>query len=73
MIDVNNERFGKEIKKTLIDLDKTQLELAEKVGIKKSYLGDILQNNREAYAIREKIVSVIEQWKDESRCILNGK
>lgn len=37
---------AKRIRKRLIDLDMTQRELANKVGIKESYLGDILAGRK---------------------------
>lgn len=65
LIDIYSNNFGKEIKEQLVILKMSQLELASKVGIKQSYMNDILNNNRIGHKVRKKIVEVIEKRKTE--------
>jgi len=58
-IDVNNENFGIEIKKRLIELGITQRNLAKQLKITDAYLSDILKDNRKALDIRQKIIAII--------------
>lgn len=51
--------FGKKVKKRLIDLGMTQVELAEKVGITDKYLYKILHGNRSGDKYIEKIRSIL--------------
>lgn len=65
LIDIYSNNFGKEVKEQLVILKMSQLELASKVGIKQSYMNDILNNNRIGRKVRKKIVEVIEKRKME--------
>ena len=45
--------FGKEIKKRMIDLDMSQNDLAQKMGVSSPYVGEILRGtSNSAYAQR---------------------
>lgn len=52
--------FGKKVKKRLIDLGMTQVELAGKVGITDKYLYKILHGKRSGGKYIEKIKSILE-------------
>lgn len=52
--------FGKEVKHRLIELNMTQVELAEQVGTSKQYLGKILFGERSGDMYKEKIIAVLE-------------
>jgi len=58
-IDINNENFGIEIKKKLIELGITQRNLAKQLKITDAYLSDILKGNRKASDIRQEIILAI--------------
>ena len=49
----------KRVRKRLIDLDMTQRELAKKVGMRESYLGDILSGRRPGTKYADKIYKVL--------------
>lgn len=49
----------KRIRKRLIDLDMTQRELAQKIGMRESYLGDILSGRKSGTKYAEKIYKVL--------------
>lgn len=51
--------YGKEIKHKLIELNKTQVELAEEIGTSKQYLGKILFGERSGTMYLEKIAQVL--------------
>lgn len=51
--------FGKEVKHRLIELNMTQVELAELVGTSKQYLGKILFGERAGTMYLEKINQVL--------------
>lgn len=51
--------FGKEVKHRLIELNMTQVELAEQIGTSKQYLGKILFGERSGEMYLEKINQVI--------------
>lgn len=43
---IKSSEFGKEVKKTLIDKQMTQIDLASKIGVSKQQLWQILAGNR---------------------------
>ena len=51
--------FGKRVKHRLIELNMTQVELAEQVGTSKQYLGKILFGERSGETYLKKIEQVI--------------
>ncbi|SES65062.1 helix-turn-helix domain-containing protein [[Clostridium] polysaccharolyticum] len=51
--------YGKEVKHRLIELNMTQVELAEQVGTSKQYLGKILFGERSGETYLEKINQII--------------
>ena len=51
--------YGKEVKHKLIELNMTQVELAEQVGTSKQYLGKILFGERAGTMYLEKIEQVL--------------
>ena len=51
--------FGKDVKHQLIELNMTQVELAEQVGTSKQYLGKILFGERAGTMYIEKINKVL--------------
>lgn len=51
--------YGKEVKHRLIELNMTQVELAEQIGTSKQYLGKILFGERSGEMYLEKINQVI--------------
>ena len=52
--------FGKKIKKRLIDLNMTQVELAEMVGITDKYLYKIMHGVRSGKKYVEKIKTILK-------------
>lgn len=57
---IKEERIEtKRIRKRLIDLEMTQRELANKVGIRESYLGDVLSGRKPGTKYAEKIYEVL--------------
>ncbi len=52
--------FGKKVKKRLIDMGMTQVELAERVGITDKYLSKILYGYRPGTKYVEKIKSILK-------------
>lgn len=60
----NNARkltdFGKKVKKKLIEVDMTQVELAEKLGTSKVYLNLILYGERTGEKYLNNIVNILE-------------
>lgn len=51
--------FGKKVKKKLIDMNMTQVELAAKVGISKQYLYKILSGERSGEKYIEDIKNIL--------------
>lgn len=54
--------YGKEVKHKLIEMNMTQVELAEQVGTSKQYLGKILFGERAGTMYLEKIDQVLQIW-----------
>lgn len=54
-----NVDFGKQIKKRLVDLNMTQVELADQLGISKQYLYKILVGERSGARYIDKIKSIL--------------
>lgn len=52
-------QYGKQVKHKLIELNMTQVELAEQVGTSKQYLGKILFGERAGTMYLEKIDQVL--------------
>lgn len=52
--------YGKEVKHRLIELNKTQVELAEEIGTSKQYLGKILFGERAGTMYLDKIAQVLQ-------------
>lgn len=52
--------YGKEVKHKLIELNMTQVELAEEIGTSKQYLGKILFGERAGTMYLEKIAQVLQ-------------
>lgn len=52
--------FGKKVKKRLIDMGMTQVELADRVGITDKYLYKILYGYRPGIKYVEKIKSILK-------------
>ena len=53
--------YGKQVKHRLIELNMTQVELAEQVGTSKQYLGKILFGERTGAMYLEKIDQVLQK------------
>lgn len=54
--------YGKEVKHKLIEMNMTQVELAEQVGTSKQYLGKILFGERAGTMYLEKIDQILQIW-----------
>ena len=54
--------YGKEVKHKLIEMNMTQVELAEQVGTSKQYLGKILFGERAGTMYLEKIDQILQMW-----------
>ncbi len=54
--------YGKQVKHKLIEMNMTQVELAEQVGTSKQYLGKILFGERTGTMYLEKIDQVLQVW-----------
>lgn len=52
--------FGMKVKKRLIELNMTQRELANELGINENYLTDILRNRRSGDKYREAILKRLD-------------
>lgn len=52
--------FGKKIKKRLIDMDMTQVELAERLGITRQYLCRIIAGDRSGKKYRDEIKRILK-------------
>ena len=62
--------FGKEIKIRLIELNMTQRELAEKVGVNENYLTDIVNGRRSGKKYRPAITAILYKEIEEERRII---
>lgn len=51
--------FGKKVKKKLVDLDMTQVELAQKLGTTKGYINRILSGERSGEKYRKEICRIL--------------
>ena len=51
--------FGKEIKKRLIDIDMTQMDLARKMGVSAPYVGEILRGTRTSENAQRKVCEAV--------------
>ena len=51
--------YGKRIKKRLIDLNMTQVELARQLGISKQYMRRIISGDRGGNTYRERIEEIL--------------
>lgn len=51
--------YGKRIKKRLIDLNMTQVELARQLGISKQYMRRIISRDRSGNTYRERIEEIL--------------
>lgn len=51
--------YGKRIKKRLIDLNMTQVELARQLGISKQYMRRIISEDRSGNTYRERIEEIL--------------
>lgn len=52
--------FGMEVKKRLVELDMTQRELANAIGVNENYLTDILRGRRSGKKYRPAICRLLE-------------
>lgn len=55
-----DKRFGKEVKKALVDRDMTQLELARLLGCHHRYLGLIVNGQRGPGKYEQRIRSILD-------------
>ncbi len=55
----NYTPFGKEVSKRMIDLNMNNTVLAEQIGVKPSYINDILQGTRKALARKKQIAKIV--------------
>lgn len=51
--------YGKTVKKKLVDMEMTQVELAEQIGTSKQYLGKIFYGERAGTMYLEKIDQIL--------------
>ena len=51
--------FGKEIKKRLIDIDMTQMDLARKMNVSAPYVGEILRGTRTSDNARRRVCEAV--------------
>lgn len=51
--------YGKRIKKRLVDLNMTQVELAQQLGISKQYMRRIISGDRSGKTYRERIEEIL--------------
>lgn len=58
-------QFGKEVKKRLIDMDMTQRDLAEKLGVSSPYITDILRGTRTSANTQRRICEAVGLDYDE--------
>lgn len=56
----NNNEFGKEVKKRLIDMNMTQAELAKKLDTTPQYLCRILTGERSGIKYQNKIKGILK-------------
>ncbi|MCR2045180.1 helix-turn-helix domain-containing protein [Anaerosalibacter massiliensis] len=60
MNEYEKKKFGKKVKKQLIELEMTQRDLAKKVGVHENYLTDILNGRRSGEKYKDKIQKIIK-------------
>lgn len=60
MMDVKTKEFGKIIKKRLIELEMTQTQLAEILGMSRQDLSRMLKGKRPGYKYRKKMLKVLK-------------
>lgn len=65
MDEYEKKKFGKRVKKQLIELEMTQRDLAKKVGVHENYLTDILNGRRSGEKYKEKIQKIIKIKNDQ--------
>ena len=65
MMDVKTKEFGKVIKMRLIELEMTQTQLAEILGISRQELSRMLKGRRPGYKYREKMLKVLNLDKND--------
>lgn len=68
MVTIENSVFGIEVKKRLLDMRKTQFELAKKIGITYQYLSEVLSENSKRNLtddMKQRILDVLEKWEKE--------
>ena len=57
--------YGRKIKKALVDLDMTQVELCSQIGCTKQYLQKILSGERSGEKYLKQIAEVLQIHEDE--------
>lgn len=70
MVTIENSVFGIEVKKRLLDMRKTQSELAKKIGITYQYLSEVLSENSKRNLtdeMKQKILDVLEKWETDKK------
>ena len=60
MEDIRAKEFGKVIKKRLIELEMTQAELAEMLGMTRQDLSRMLKGRRPGYKYRKQMMKVLK-------------
>ncbi len=65
MLDIQGINFGNEVKKQLIDLNKSPKHLAIELGVSRTYLYEILNGTRKGINKRKEIADILEQWKSK--------
>lgn len=60
MADAKTKEFGKVVKKRLIELEMTQAELAEMLGMTRQDLCRMLKGRRPGYKYRKKMLKVLK-------------
>ena len=60
MADAKTKEFGKVVKKRLIELEMTQAELAEMLGMTRQDLCRMLKGRRPGYKYRQKMLKVLK-------------
>ena len=60
MADAKTKEFGKVVKKRLIELEMTQAELAEMLGMTRQDLCRMLKGRRPGYKYRKKMMKVLK-------------
>lgn len=63
---------GKQIRKALIDIDQTPIELAHAVGVTAYYIREIYAERRKAVATRKKIAAYLAEQLKKNKYPLPG-